>query len=110
MAIEIDDGTASSTTTVAAQDCVVFPQRIGAGIGAMKFPTALSDSGIVALGNRKLGTASRGVFVPPLQEASGVLPLITGSAAGYLVFDTTGSTLRIWDGGTPGRWLTVQAT
>jgi len=109
IAIEVDPG---SSISLAAQDCVVFPQRISGGTGMMKLPTSLSDSGFVALGNRKLGTggAARGIFVPPLEETAGALPLITGSPAGYMLFDTNIGTLRIWDGGDPGRWLTVQAT
>jgi len=108
VAVEIDAGDG------AAQDCVVFPQRIIGTTSSVpvKLPTALSDSGIVALGNRKLGTGglARGIFVPPLQETAGALPLITGSPAGYMLFDTTLGTLRIWDGRNPGKWLTVQVT
>jgi hypothetical protein len=103
-AIEVDPGDG------AAQDCVVFPQRINAGTGQMILPTGLSDSGLMLLGNRKLGSGglARGVFVPPRVNTGGnPLPSLTSAEAGYVLFDTTAKTLRIWDGGV---WRLVNVT
>ena len=106
-AIVVDGGSG------AAQDCIVFPQRVSAGTGNMSLPTGLSDSGVMALGNRKLGTGgfARGMFMPPrVNTTSDPLPSLSGDSAGYILFDTTNQTLRIWDGGSPGCWLTVTTT
>ena len=100
-AVVVDSG---ATT---ARDCVVFPQHISSGTGALSLPTAVSDSGIVSLGNRKLGSSglSRGIFVPPRVNSAGdPLPSLTSTEAGYMLFDTTTATLRLWTG---SAWLRV---
>ena len=101
VAIEIDGGSV-------AQDCVVFPQKITSGTGGMMLPTGVSDSGIVALGNRKLGSSglARGVLFPP-HSATSAIPAIGVDEVGYVLLDTTNKALRIWDG---HNWLTVNAT
>jgi len=67
-AIEIEGGTGL------AHDCLVTAQRIQTGTGQMLLPTAVSDSGVTVLGNRKLGTGgmARGVFIPPHSTAAGL--------------------------------------
>ena len=102
-AIEIDGGSPT------AQDCVVHPQKIGAGTGTMILPTATSDSGVVVLGNRKLGSngLARGIFVPPRSNTEfDALPDLGSDDVGYLLLDLTNAGLRIWDG---SQWLFVQA-
>ena len=91
-AIEIDGGAGL------AQDCSVFSQRVTSGTGAMVLPTGINDSGLMVLGNRKLGTgsASRGLFVP--RHTSSGLPSLTSAEAGYMLHDSTNHTLAIWDG------------
>jgi hypothetical protein len=95
-AIEVDAGGG------AAQDCVVFPQRVevNSGAGLMKLPTALSNSGLVLLGSRKLtNDSAKGVFLPPRANTGGnPLPSLSGDDAGYTLFDMTNKVLRIWDG------------
>ena len=101
VAIEIDGDSV-------AQDCVVFPQKVTSGTGTMMLPTGVSDSGIVALGNRKLGSGglARGVLFPPHSAISSI-PAIGVDEVGYVLLDTTNKALRIWDG---HNWLTVTAT
>lgn len=101
-AVEIDGGTGL------AADCLVTAQRIQVGTGEMMLPTGVSDSGLVLLGNRKLGTGgfARGVLFPP-HSSSGGIPTLDSSEVGYVLLDTTNKAIRIWDG---LNWLTVTAT
>ena len=104
-AIEIDAGSG------AAQDCVVFPQRINMGTGQMVLPTSLSNSGIVSLGSRRpaaspttLDELNRGLFVPPRAMTGAPSEKLTNNDAGYVVFDSANKLLKLWDG---NNWLTI---
>jgi hypothetical protein len=88
----------------AAQDCIVFPQAIattGSG-GTLMLPTALSDSGVVVLGNRKAGSEglARGLFIPPRENKipDSPLPPLSATEVGYMLFDITNRTIAVWDG------------
>ncbi len=104
-AVEVDGGTGL------AYDCLVTAQRIQVGTGAMQLPTGVSDSGVVALGNRRLGSSglARGVFFPPRVNTTGPggnpIPNLTSEDGGYVLFDMTSQTLRLWDGSV---WRAVQ--
>jgi hypothetical protein len=115
--IEIDSGSSGAGGSKAAQYCVVFPQKIALGTGAIKLPTALSDSGVVSLGSRRPASQSpppdglveldRGLFVPPRAMTGAITEHLTGDDAGYMVFDTSNNAPKLWNGSI---WLTVQAT
>ncbi len=91
-AIEIDAGSNE------AKDCVVFPQRIAAGTGAVKVPTGLANNGLVVLGSRPSSSAStRGICVPSVANAS-ARPTLTADDKGYLMYDIGAARLIYWDG------------
>ncbi len=102
-AIEVD-----ATPGHPAQDCVVFPQMVAKGTGAMILPDGEANSGLVRLGGRTRDAAgepvTRGVSVPALPSAS--LPTLGSSGAGTVVFDLTRQKLLVWDG---SAWQVVQS-
>jgi hypothetical protein len=104
-AVEVDAGHAGTDGTMAALDCAVFPQKVASGTGAMRLPTLLSDSGLVVLGYRRLAAGQdpeimRGLRVPAREHDAQVpfYPDLTTNEAGYMLYDQTNGTLRIWDG------------
>ncbi len=95
-AIEVD-----STAGAQAEDCVVFPQMVVAGTGAMLLPSPGPKSGLVRLGGRV--RSPQGELIPRGTGLSALptsaLPALGPGEAGTLLFDLTRRKLVVWDGG-----------
>ena len=82
-----------------ARDCVVFPQWISGGTGAIVVPTNLSGNGLVVVGSRLANGTLGGMYLPALAN-----PTADPGAPGFLLFDPNVGRLRLWDGVT---WRTI---
>ena len=92
----------------AALDCIVHPQYVELGTGAVRLPVGVANNGLVVLGGKRAtGGVTKGVAIPSVADSSARPAMETGADRAYMLYDLDLSRIVYWDG---EGWMTVTAT